>query len=202
MLEYLNAAVAADAKYAPAYEEFYAYYIDVKRDLADAERYGQLYVSNSDPSPDNDYILASICYLKKDYQCAINAANKIVQPQKLTWVIVGDKTKIEKGIQELNLGPVKYIDSEGVERKEVEDPNITTLVSPSATVPSGEQSYSAQSATHPALLVACVCVCLSNRGELSWPVYQLCRAVGNFIHKLRYMTVSCLWPQRVRHVLR
>ncbi|WP_132055757.1 M16 family metallopeptidase [Pseudocnuella soli] len=46
------------------------------------------------------------------------AANKIVQPQKLTWVIVGDKTKIEKGIQELNLGPVKYIDSEGVERKD------------------------------------------------------------------------------------
>ncbi|RPD50695.1 M16 family metallopeptidase [Paracnuella aquatica] len=46
------------------------------------------------------------------------AANKIVQPQKLTWVIVGDKTKIEKGIQELNLGPVKYIDSEGVERND------------------------------------------------------------------------------------
>jgi zinc protease len=46
------------------------------------------------------------------------AATKIVQPQRLTWVIVGDKTKIEKGIQELNLGPVKYIDSEGVERKD------------------------------------------------------------------------------------
>ena len=43
------------------------------------------------------------------------AATNVVKPKNLTWVIVGDRAKIEKGINELNLGPVKYIDSEGVE---------------------------------------------------------------------------------------
>jgi zinc protease len=45
------------------------------------------------------------------------AAKKVIKPQSLTWVIVGDRSKIEKGIQELNLGPLKYIDSEGKELK-------------------------------------------------------------------------------------
>ena len=46
-----------------------------------------------------------------------NAAQKVIKPGSLTWVIVGDRSKIEKGIQELNIGPVKYIDSEGNEVK-------------------------------------------------------------------------------------
>jgi hypothetical protein len=32
-------------------------------------------------------------------------------------VIVGDRSKIEQGIKDLNLGPVKYIDPEGNEVK-------------------------------------------------------------------------------------
>jgi zinc protease len=46
-----------------------------------------------------------------------NAAKKVDKPENLTWVIVGDRSKIEQGIKELNLGPVKYIDSEGNEVK-------------------------------------------------------------------------------------
>jgi zinc protease len=45
------------------------------------------------------------------------AAKKVIRPESLTWVIVGDRSKIEKGIQELNIGPIKYIDSEGKEMK-------------------------------------------------------------------------------------
>ncbi|MEO7522511.1 MAG: pitrilysin family protein, partial [Ferruginibacter sp.] len=41
------------------------------------------------------------------------AAVKVIKPANLTWVIVGDRAVIEKGIQELNIGPIKYIDSEG-----------------------------------------------------------------------------------------
>lgn len=78
-LEYLNSTIAADAKFAPAYEDLYRYNIEVTRDLPAADKYGQLYVSNSDPSPDNDYILASTKYVRKDYQGAIDIANKIVQ---------------------------------------------------------------------------------------------------------------------------
>lgn len=46
-----------------------------------------------------------------------NAATKVDKPKNITWVIVGDRSKIEKGIQELNLGPIKYIDTEGNEVK-------------------------------------------------------------------------------------
>ncbi len=45
------------------------------------------------------------------------SATKVIKPNSLTWVIVGDRVKIEKGIQELNLGTIKYIDSEGNEIK-------------------------------------------------------------------------------------
>jgi zinc protease len=45
------------------------------------------------------------------------AAKKVIKPESLTWVIVGDRSKIEKGIQELNIGVIKYIDSEGKEVK-------------------------------------------------------------------------------------
>ena len=44
-----------------------------------------------------------------------NAAKKVDKPGNLTWVIVGDRSKIEQGIKDLNLGPVKYINAEGKE---------------------------------------------------------------------------------------
>jgi len=49
-----------------------------------------------------------------------NAAKKVVRPGNITWVVVGDRAKIESGIKELNLGPIKYIDTEGNEVKKDE----------------------------------------------------------------------------------
>jgi len=45
------------------------------------------------------------------------AASKIIKPGNLTWLIVGDRAKIENGIKELNIGTIKYIDTEGNEVK-------------------------------------------------------------------------------------
>jgi zinc protease len=42
-----------------------------------------------------------------------DAAKKVVRPEGLTWVIVGDRAKIEAGIRELNYGELRYIDSDG-----------------------------------------------------------------------------------------
>lgn len=42
-----------------------------------------------------------------------NSAAKIVLPQNLTWLIVGDRTKIEQGIRDLNLGNITYLDTDG-----------------------------------------------------------------------------------------
>lgn len=46
-----------------------------------------------------------------------NAAAKVVKPQSLTWLIIGDRSKIEAGIRELNFGPVKILDANGDEVK-------------------------------------------------------------------------------------
>jgi len=42
-----------------------------------------------------------------------SAAQKLVRPDALTWVIVGDLSKIEAGIRKLNLGDVKVLDADG-----------------------------------------------------------------------------------------
>jgi zinc protease len=41
------------------------------------------------------------------------AAVKVVRPENLVWVIVGDREKIEKGIRELKIGEVRVIDADG-----------------------------------------------------------------------------------------
>ncbi len=45
------------------------------------------------------------------------SATRVIKPNNLTWVIVGDRSKIESGIKDLNLGAIKYIDTEGNEIK-------------------------------------------------------------------------------------
>jgi zinc protease len=45
------------------------------------------------------------------------AATKIIKPEQLIWLIIGDRTKIEKGIRTLNIGPVTFLDEDGNEIK-------------------------------------------------------------------------------------
>ena len=42
-----------------------------------------------------------------------SAAKELVKPDDLIWVVVGDRTKIESGIRELEYGELKFIDSDG-----------------------------------------------------------------------------------------
>ncbi len=41
------------------------------------------------------------------------AAEKVVHPGSLVWVVVGDREKIEPGIRALNLGPITVLDADG-----------------------------------------------------------------------------------------
>ncbi|HEX8315896.1 MAG TPA: tetratricopeptide repeat protein [Flavisolibacter sp.] len=79
VVEYLNSTIASDAKFAPAYEKLYYYNLTEKRDFNAAASFGNLYVSNSDPSVENDYIPAQTSFVQKNYQAAIDQANKILQ---------------------------------------------------------------------------------------------------------------------------
>ncbi|HYF38176.1 MAG TPA: pitrilysin family protein [Gemmatimonadales bacterium] len=46
-------------------------------------------------------------------QSLTSVANEVVHPDRLIWVIVGDRSKIEPGIRELKLGEIRLIDSDG-----------------------------------------------------------------------------------------
>ncbi|MCR4395643.1 MAG: insulinase family protein [Candidatus Saccharicenans sp.] len=41
------------------------------------------------------------------------AARKVLQPNSLVWVVVGDRSKVEKQLQELGLGQIVYLDGDG-----------------------------------------------------------------------------------------
>ena len=41
------------------------------------------------------------------------SAKKLIHPNSIAWIIVGDRSKIEAGMRELNFGEIKFIDSEG-----------------------------------------------------------------------------------------
>ena len=43
----------------------------------------------------------------------VNQQAKTINPDSLTWIIVGDLSKIEKGIRALNIGPVTVLDNDG-----------------------------------------------------------------------------------------
>ncbi len=51
---------------------------------------------------------------REDYDAA---AKKVLKPQSLVWVVVGDRSKIEAGVRELKLGTVTVIDADGNEVK-------------------------------------------------------------------------------------
>ncbi len=44
---------------------------------------------------------------------AAGAAQETIRPDHLVWVVVGDRSKIEAGIRELNFGEIRFLDSDG-----------------------------------------------------------------------------------------
>lgn len=83
--ELMNKAISVDPKFAPAYYELYYYYLG-KLDLNTAQEYATKFTANADPDPQNDYLIASTCLVKKDYDCAINTSKSIIAK-------VGDQAK-------------------------------------------------------------------------------------------------------------
>jgi Flp pilus assembly protein TadD len=78
VVENLNAAIAADARYAPAYEQLYDYYLRYKKDFSTAESFASKYISAADQSVENEYIIAQTKYVQNDFPGAIASASKIV----------------------------------------------------------------------------------------------------------------------------
>ena len=43
----------------------------------------------------------------------VAAAAQVIQPERLVWVIAGDRAKIEPGLRELGIGEIRSVDSDG-----------------------------------------------------------------------------------------
>jgi Tfp pilus assembly protein PilF len=75
--QYLEKAIEKDPKFAPAYYDLY--YLKLGRqDFNNAEYYAKLFVENSDPGPQNDYLIYQTLYAKKQYDEAIAGAKSII----------------------------------------------------------------------------------------------------------------------------
>jgi len=75
-VNYFEQAIAADSTYSPAYYELYYHYY--YRDLPQAMAYFLKYQQHSDPSAENDYQLADLLYLSKNYEPAIDKATSLI----------------------------------------------------------------------------------------------------------------------------
>ncbi|MDQ3683163.1 MAG: tetratricopeptide repeat protein [Bacteroidota bacterium] len=76
--DHLNKAIAADAKFAPAYNSQYTYQLLYKKDFAAANAIAQKYINASDPSIQNDYFKAQASFLQKNYDEAIATGKNIL----------------------------------------------------------------------------------------------------------------------------
>lgn len=75
-LDYYNKAIAADASFAPAYYGLYNHYFYY--DVAKAMDYFKKYAALADASESNDYAYTDLLYLTKQYNPAIEQANKLL----------------------------------------------------------------------------------------------------------------------------
>jgi tetratricopeptide (TPR) repeat protein len=78
VVENLNKAVAADPKFAPAYEQLYYHYLIDQRDFAKAENFANKYIANSDKSVENDYIKAQTAFVQNKFDEAIATGKNII----------------------------------------------------------------------------------------------------------------------------
>ncbi len=76
--DHLNKSIAADSKFAPAYNSQYNYQLLYKKDFAAANAIAQKYINASDPSIQNDYFKAQASFLQKNYDEAIATGKNIL----------------------------------------------------------------------------------------------------------------------------
>jgi zinc protease len=61
----------------------------------------------------DDYVMQRKARIESMTPAEVSQAAKAIDPNAMTWVIVGDLAKIEAGIRALDIGPVQVIDADG-----------------------------------------------------------------------------------------
>lgn len=80
-LQYFNQALDADSNYAPAYYELYWYYYTSNK-ASDALTYLKKYMAHADKKMANEYQLADMLLINKQYNESIAQANKILAEEE------------------------------------------------------------------------------------------------------------------------
>jgi len=75
-----------------------------------ADSYGEILTFGLKDSYWNDFVGDLTSLTTADVN---KAATRLVHPDALTWVVVGDLSKIEKGVRALNIGEVTVVDADG-----------------------------------------------------------------------------------------
>ena len=78
VLENYNKAIAADARFAPAYMRLYNYNLFGKQDFTTAENFANKYVGASDPGVENTYLQAQTKFVQGQFNEAINLGKNII----------------------------------------------------------------------------------------------------------------------------
>jgi tetratricopeptide (TPR) repeat protein len=81
--EFLNKAIAADPKFAPAYLRQYVYALFHKNDYSAADEWAKKYIASSDPSVQNEYFRAQALYQQKNFQEALNIGKRILDDKSI-----------------------------------------------------------------------------------------------------------------------
>ncbi len=78
VLENLNKASSVDPSFSLAYYELFFYYF-ARKDLGNAENFFNKYVQSrpNEDKLDDDYLNAQLCYIKKDFECAISKGEAV-----------------------------------------------------------------------------------------------------------------------------
>jgi tetratricopeptide (TPR) repeat protein len=87
VLRYLNEAIIKDPKFTDAYYELFWYFF-LRKDFTEANNQLKKYVESKLPETDilDEYLYGQLCYVSKDYDCAITKGNNVVNA-------MGAKTK-------------------------------------------------------------------------------------------------------------
>ena len=80
--DHLNRAIAADAKFAPAYLRQYVYNLFHKGDYAAADEWAKKYITVADPSVQNEYFRAQTLFQQKNFNEAIQIGKNILGQTK------------------------------------------------------------------------------------------------------------------------
>lgn len=79
VLEYLNEAIAKDSRFSDAYYELFWYYFS-RKEFTEASTQLKKYIDSKLPETDilDEYLFGQLCYVSKDYDCAIAKGNKVL----------------------------------------------------------------------------------------------------------------------------